>query len=169
MSPKPSTSSSQPRFTDWLCLGIPKPSTGSRLLRLFYSSGRVAPGKTQVRADFGLHYLGNPRASVPSGQLQTMSEHYHPAPAQQILHGGQRLVVCDHSQSLHLTGLGNSFPLICQQQPRVNYKRRVYSACMNSTPRVPSLGDRGDCATGPYRTPTTLGHTTKTGSQSNST
>ena len=27
---------------------------------------------------------------------------------------------------------------------------------------VPSLGDRGDCATGLYRTPTTVDHTTKT-------
>ena len=30
---------------------------------------------TQVGADLGLHHLGNPRASTPSGQLQTMSEH----------------------------------------------------------------------------------------------
>ena len=35
--------------------------------------------------------------------------------------------------------------------------------------QVPRLGDRGGCATGPYRTPTTLGHTTKTGSHSSST
>ena len=27
------------------------------------------------------------------------------------------------------------------------------------------MGDRGGCATGPYRTPTTLGHTTKTESK----
>ena len=37
--------------------------------RVFYSSGRVAPGKTQVGAELGLHHLGNSRASVPSGQL----------------------------------------------------------------------------------------------------
>ena len=42
----------------------------------------------------------------------------------------QRVDVRDngHSQSLQLTGLGKSLPLTCQQQPRTNYKRRVYSA-----------------------------------------
>ena len=78
-------------------------------------------------------------------------------------------MVSGHNQSLQLTGLGQSLPLTCQQQPRLNYKRRVYSAHMKGAPQVPSLGDRGDCATGPYRTPTILGHTTKTGSQSSST
>ena len=29
---------------------------------------------------------------------------------------------------MQLTGLGKSLPLICQQQSRLNYKRRVYSA-----------------------------------------
>ena len=37
---------------------------------------------------------------------------------------------------------------------------------MKGAPQVPSLGDRGGYATGLYRTPTTLGHTTKTWSQS---
>ena len=36
---------------------------------------------------------------------------------------------------------------------------------MKDAPEVPSLGDRGGCATGPYRTPTALGHTTKTESK----
>ena len=31
------------------------------------------------------------------------------------------------------------------------------------------MGDRGGCATGPYRTPTALGHSTKTGSYRSST
>ena len=126
-----------------------------------------APGKTQVGADIGLHDLGNPRASIPSGQLQTTSEHRHPAPGQPILNGGWRLVVSGHSQSLQLTGLDKSFPLICQEQPRLNYKR-VYSTHMKGTPQIPSLGDRGGCTTGPFRTPTTLGHTTKTRSHSSS-
>ena len=39
-----------------------------------------------------------------------------------------RLVVSGYSQSLQLTGLSKSLPLICQQQPSLNYKRRVYSA-----------------------------------------
>ena len=84
----------------------------------------MALGKTQVGADLGLYHLGNPRASTPSGQLQTMLDHHHPALAQLIHHRGQRLVVSGHSQSLQLTDLGKSLPLICQQQPRLNYKRR---------------------------------------------
>ena len=167
--PKHSTSSSQPRFIAWLHLGISKSSTSSSHLRLLYSSGRVAPSKTQVGAYLGLHHLGNPRASTPSRQLQTTSEQDHPTPAQLILHGGQSVVVSDHSQSLQLTGLGKSLPLTCQQQPRLNYKRRMYSAHMKGIPRVPSLHDRGSCGTGLYRAPSTLGHTTKTRGQSSST
>ena len=94
-----------------------------------------------------------PLPGKPRRQLQTTSEYQHPAPAQLILHGGRRLVVSGHSQSLQLTGLGKSLPLPFQQQPRLNYKRRVYSAHMKGTPQVPSLGDRGGCATGPYIRP----------------
>ena len=130
MSPRPSTSSNQSRFTAWLCQGISKPSTNSSHLRLLHSSGRVAPGETQVGADLGLHHPGNPRASTTSGQLQTRSEHHHPAPAQLILQGGCGLVVTGHSKSfpLQLTGLSKSLPLICQQQSRLIHKQNVYSA-----------------------------------------
>ena len=49
------TSSSQPRFTTWLHLGISKPrGTRSSHLRLLYSSCRAVPGKTQVVADLGV-------------------------------------------------------------------------------------------------------------------
>ena len=82
--------------------------------------------KKQVEADLGLNHLGNPRASALSGQLQTTSEHHHPVCALLILHSGQRLVVRSHSQLLKLTGLGKSLPLTFQQQPKLNYKRRVY-------------------------------------------
>ena len=116
-----------------------------------------------------LHHSGNPRASVSSGQLQTMSEHHHPVPAPLILHRGQRSVLNGQSQSLQLIGLGKSLPLICQQQPIPSYKRKVYSAHMKGTSGVCRLGDRGGCAIGPYRTPTTLGHITKTWSQNSST
>ena len=108
------TLSNQPRFTAWLHLGISKPGTSSSHLRLLDSSGRVAPSKTQVGAELGLYYLGNPRACVHSGQLQTMSEHHHPAPTQLIFHRGWRLAVSGHSQSLQLTGLGKTLPLTCQ-------------------------------------------------------
>ena len=149
--PRPGTSISQPRFTAWLHLGISKPSTSSSHLRLLYSSGRVATRRTQVRTDLGLHHPRNPKANAPSGQLQTTLEHHHPGPAEIILHGGWRLVVNGHSQTLPLTGLDKSLPLTCQQQPRLAYKGRVYSAHMKGASQVPSLGDRGGCATGPYR------------------
>ena len=58
-------------------------------------------------------------------------------------------MVSGHSQSLKLTDLSKSLLFICQQQPRLNYKRQVYSAQTKGTPQVPSLGDRGGCATGP--------------------
>ena len=64
---------------------------------------------------------------------------------------------------------GKFLPLRCQQQSTLNYNRKVYTAHMGSVPGVPSLGDRGGCPTGPFRTPTTLGHTTKTRSQSSCT
>ena len=148
---------------------ISKPSISSSHHRLLYSSCRVAPGRTQLGNDLVLHQPGNPRACTPSRQLQAMLEHHHPAPAQLILHRGQRLMVSGHNQSLQLNGLGKYLPLTCQQQPRLNHRRWVYSAHRKGTPQAHSLSDRGGCATGPYRTPTTLGHTTKTQSQNNST
>ena len=68
VSPRPSTSSSQPRFTPWLHLGISKPSTSSSHLRLIYSSGRVALGEAQMGDELVLHHTGNPRAYAPRGQ-----------------------------------------------------------------------------------------------------
>ena len=62
------------------------------------------------------------------------------------------MVVIGHSQSLQLTGLGKSLQLICQQQPRLNYKRRVYSAHTKGAPQRPSLDDSGGHVTGPDRT-----------------
>ena len=59
---------------------------------------------------------------------------HHPTPAQLILYGVQKSVVSGHRQSLQLTGLGKSLLLICQQQPRLNYKRRMYSAYMKDAP-----------------------------------
>ena len=148
-------------------MGIFKPSTSSSHLRLLYNSCRVALSRTQFGDDFGLCHPGNPRACTPSGQLQTMLEHHYPAPAQLILHGGQMLVDSGHRQSLQLTGPGKSLPLTWQQQSRLNYKRRVYSAHMKGTPRVPSLGHSRCCGT--CRIPATLGHATKTRSHSSST
>ena len=152
--PRPGTSSNQPRITAWLLPGISKPSTSSSHLRLLYNSCSMALGITQVGAELGLYHLGKPRACIPSGQIQTMSEHHYPAPTQLILHRRQRLMVSGHSQLLKLAGLGKSLPLTCQEQTRLSYKRRVYSAHKKSTLPVGSLADREGCATGPYRIPT---------------
>ena len=131
MSPRPSTSSSQLRFTAWLHLGISKPSRSSSHLRLLYSLGRVSLGNTQVGAELALHHPGNPGACAHSGQLQIVSENHHPAIAQLILHGGGRLAVSGHSQSLQLTGLGKSLPLICQQPPRLLFQKNDWSWFLN--------------------------------------
>ena len=144
---EPQAHNYQPRFTAWLHREISEPSTSSSHLRLLYTSGRVAQGKTLVGADLGLHHPGNPRDCTPSGQLQTTSEYHHPDPAQLILRW-QRLVITGHSQSLQLTGLGKSLPLLCKQQSRFNYKWRVYSAHMEGAPQIPRLDDRGGCAIG---------------------
>ena len=169
MSPRPSTSSTQPIIRAWLHLGISKSSTNSTHFRLFYSSDGVAPGKTQMGADLGLHHLRTPRPVYPVDSYGPHWSTNHPEPAQLILYRRRRLVDSGHSQSLHLSGLGKSLPLICQQLPRINYKRRVSSDHTKGATEIPSLGDRGGCATGPYRKPTTLEHTTKTWSQRSST
>ena len=127
--PQDSTSSSQASFTAWLCLGISKPSTSSSHLRFLYISGRVAWAK-QVGVD-----LGTIQEPQGQGTHWTATDHIR-APPQLILHGRERLVVSDHSHSLQLTGLGKFLLLICQKQPRLNYKRMVYSARTKSTPHV---------------------------------
>ena len=119
------------------------------ICRLLCSSCWVAPDRTQVVTDLGLYHPGNPRACAPSGQLLTMSEHHHPARAQLIFHGGPRLMASGYSQSLQLTGLGKSLLLTCQQQSRLNYKRRVYSTHTEGILQVFSLGNKGGCATTP--------------------
>ena len=68
----------------------------------------MALRKTQVWADLDLYHPENPRVYAPHGQLQTTQEHHHRAPAQLILHQGQRLVVRGHSQPIQLTGIGKS-------------------------------------------------------------
>ena len=114
----------------------PSPAQVATISDCFTPQAGCLGGKTQVGADLGLHHPRNPRACAHSGQLQITSKHHHPAPAQLILNRGQRVVASGHSQSLQLTGLDKSFPLTCQQQPRLNYKKRVYSA----TRRTQSLG-----------------------------
>ena len=145
--PKHSTSSSQPRFTTWFCLWISKPSISSSHLSLLCRSGKVSQAKHRWGRTLPVP-LRKPRACAPNGEQQTLLEHHYFSPAQLILHKEQRLVVSGHSQSLQLTVLGKAIPLTCQQQSRLNYKRRVYSAHMEGTPPVSTLGDRGGCATG---------------------
>ena len=72
--PRPGTSSSQPRFTAWLHLGISKPSTSPATSDCF-----IAQARWPWQNTLGLHHVGNPKACAHSGQLQTMLEHHHDA------------------------------------------------------------------------------------------
>ena len=49
------------------------------------------------------------------------------------------MVVTGHSQYLQLTGLGKSLPMTCQQQPSLNYKKRMYSAHTKGHLEYPAL------------------------------
>ena len=60
---------------------------------------------------------------------------------EEISSPSQFLLKNPHMELLRFTGLGKSYPQTCQQQSRLNYKRRVYSAHTKGTPRVYSLGD----------------------------
>ena len=142
----PCTSSSQPRFTAWLCLGISKPSTRSSHLRLPYSSGRMAPGKHRQ----GLTLACTTRKPQALNTQWTATDHSGaPPPCPCTANPQRRVVVSGHRQSLLLTGLDKSLPLICQQPPRLNYKRRVHSAPTEGTPQAPSLGDGEAVPLGP--------------------
>ena len=155
MSPRLGTGSSQLRFIAWLHLGISKTSKSSSPLRLLYSSGRVASGKTQLRADLGLYHLGNPKARTPSGQVQIMLENHHPAPAQLILHSGQW-----SQPTLAADWPGKIPPIDLTTATKAHLQEEGVLSPQKGAPQVPSLGDRGGCAIGPYKTPT-LGHATK--------
>ena len=140
MSPRPSTSNSQTRFTAWLHLGSPNPAQIAAISDCFTAQAEWPWAKH--RWELTLAYTSwetlGPAHPVDSYRPQGAPP---PCPAQLILHRGQRLVLSSYSQSLQLTGLGKSLPLICQQQPRVNYKSRVYSAHTKGAPQVPSMGD----------------------------
>ena len=97
---RPSTSSSQPRFKLCFTWESPSPAKVATISDCFIVQAEWPQTKIQVGADLGLYQLGNPRACAPSGKLQTMLEHHHPAPAQLILHRGQRLVVSGQNLSL---------------------------------------------------------------------
>ena len=126
-----------------------------------------AQRKEQPYADCSVAHGGWPRGehnwwlilACTTGKLQSLCTQWSatdhagappPFPCTQTLHRVRRLVVTRHSQSLQLTGLVKSLPLTCQRQSRLNFRSRAYSVHTEGTPRVPSLGDRGGCATGPY-------------------
>ena len=138
-------------------------------LLLLYNSRRVAPGKTQVGGDLGMH---PPRKPLGLCTQWTATDHIKaPPPCPCTSNPPQRAEIGGQwSQPVPAADWHGSIPpMTCQQQPRLNYKRRVGSAHRKGAPQVPSLSDRGGCVTGPYRTTTTSGHTAKTQSQSSST
>ena len=48
---------------------------------------------------------------------------------------------------------GQSHTQMNQQQPRLNYNRKVPIICTRDIPRAPSSGDQEDCSSGSHRTP----------------
>ena len=164
--PKCGTSSSQPRFTVWLCLGISKPCTSSSHLRLLYNSCRVAPERIQVGDDIGLYYL---KPQSLSTQWTATDHGGAPPPCPCTADPLQRAEVGGHSQSLKLTGLRKSLPLTCQQQSGSTTTGGCTQSIQREHLKCAGLDDREGCATGPYKIPAILGHTTKTGSHSSST
>ena len=110
------------------------------------SSWWVAPTRIQVAADFGVNLLGGPRASLPSGQPQTVPEHQSPSPethSRGELSGQQSLLnwalLCEvsphgaaHSQWswLVLTAYhpgSKALQFMCQQQSRLNQDKRIHT------------------------------------------
>ena len=150
-----SPSSRQIKFTTWFHLGISKPSTSSSHLRLLYSSGWLPREKHRWRLTVACTTQETPGPGHPVDSYSRA-----PPPCPCTADPPRRTEVgAQWSQPILAADcLGKSLHLIYQQQPKLNYKRRVYSAHMKGTSQVPSLGDRGVCATGPYRIHTELGH-----------
>ena len=71
-------------------------------------------------------------------------------------------MISGHSQSLQLIGLGVN-PTDVPTAIKAQLQEEGVHNSMGVATQVPSLDDRGGCATGCYRTPTTLGHSTKLG------
>ncbi|KAF6104320.1 hypothetical protein HJG60_011292 [Phyllostomus discolor] len=123
-------------------------------------------GRTQVRLSLAYTTQKTPE---PVHLVDSYRPHWSTTTLPHIADPPQRAEVSGQQPVLAADWLRYLSPIDYQEQSRLNYKRRVYSAHTKGTSQVLSLGDRRGCATGVYRTPTTLGHTTKTGSHSSST
>ena len=106
--------------------------------------------------------VNDPRPSTSSSQPWFTAWNHlgtsKPSTSSSHLQIALKLVLCAPGQ--------NGWSWMYQQQSRLNCNRRVYTAHTVGVPWVPSLGNRGGCATGPYRTHTTLCHSTKPGRHS---
>lgn len=113
------------------------------------SSWWVAPTWIQVAADLGVNLLGGPRASLPSGQLQTIPEHQshnhlhqRHTPGANSLHNKVLLnwvLLCEISPhgAAHLQWSwlilsayhpgSKAFQFMCQQQSRFHEDKRVHT------------------------------------------
>ena len=113
VSPRPGISSSQISFTPWLPLEISKPRRSSSHL-IFIAQVGWLWAKHRWGLTLSCTTQGTPEPVHP---VDSYRPHWSitPAPALLIIHGGQMLVVSGQSQSLQLTGLGKSLPLICQR------------------------------------------------------
>ena len=128
--PRPGTNSSQTRVTAWLHLGNSKPIQGTAISSCFV----VHAGWSWEEHRWELTLACT--IQLTPGSVYPMDSH-RPLGAppffscKLILHGGWRMVVSSHSQSLQLTGLSKYLPLTCQQQSSINYKRMMYSSHMS--------------------------------------
>ena len=131
----------------------PSPAQVAAFCRLLFISCLVALGKTQKAVDLGMHLIGRPSASTPTGQLQTISKHHPttstndtlkqqvqqtPGPCQSnscsVVWVTAQLIIRSSwwSQSVLPAHplVGKSLTLMCQQQSKLSYNRRVYTVHM---------------------------------------
>ena len=157
-SPKPSISSSWPKFAAWPLKASSSPAWVVAICRLLGNTCQVAPGRPQAAVEAGL--IGDPlrrpwswqnqlpasnRARGPAG---TASKEHTPkrqtgqapepckrescfivsVPAQQFLHCSRRPILTTDQPK------GQSLPLTCKQQPRLNHNRRAHTCLLYTSP-----------------------------------
>ena len=137
----------------------------------------MAPGREQAVADLGLHHSPSQEAPEPKNWVTKFRPHQsttephpqmihskaklgrnqsptkgNPVPYGQPLYSGSSTVV---AASSHNQWEGQSLPLTCQWQSRLDYNRGVHTIHTRNTLEASVSGDQGDCSVGPQGSPTT--------------
>ena len=158
--PRPGTSSSQPRITVWLHLGIFKPSSNSTISDDFLAQAGWPWAKHRSGPTLACITQDTPGPAHPVDNYKplqsTTTLPHHSWSSEEG--GGWWSVFTDNACSWQSWVNPSHWSANSNQG---SYNRRVYAAHTKGTPRVPSLGGRGGCAIGLYRKLTTLGHTMK--------